>query len=49
MKAFYTVLTVIFAVGTLGEKELDKRDIFALCFCVSAVSLLFLTVAEVMA
>ena len=42
MKIFYAVLTALFAVGTLGEKEPDKRKIFELCFCVSAKALLLL-------
>lgn len=44
MKIFVSVLTALFALGVVSEKNNGKTVIMCICFCVSMVMLLFLQV-----
>lgn len=39
MKIFVGIIAVVFAIGSIGEKDKDRSKIFAGCFCVSVAAL----------
>lgn len=39
MKVFVGIITALFAIGSIAEKDRDRSKMFAGCFCVSMTAL----------
>lgn len=39
MEAFIGIITALFAIGSIAEKDMDRSKTLACCFCVSMAAL----------
>lgn len=39
MKVFVGIITAVFAIGSIAEKDMDRSKTLAGCFCVSMAAL----------